>query len=282
MIEFLMSTDAHIHLAALLERDPSFPDRLLKSEPRSGSCASFGSRWTCCAASHDAEEWETTEGLRARLPPFVSSFGIHPQWAVWKNADLLSSLASGGRIAAIGEAGFDFFGDAPERVRSPENERTQRGVFDFQLELAERYGLPVLLHLRKAMDLAFAYAPRLKRLPAAIFHSFPGTTDDAASFLSKGVNAYFSFGSPIVNGNKRAAAACASIPAERLLSETDAPWQPPWRGPASSGALAAVGDFCRAEDIAIVTSGMAALRGLGIDELEVLTGRNFARAFGDS
>jgi TatD DNase family protein len=262
-----MPSDAHIHLAALLERDPLFPERMIPS-------------WKCCAASHDPDEWETTEGLRARLPPFVSSFGIHPQWAVWHHAALLERLAGEGRIAAIGEAGFDFYGDAPERVRDEANERTQRAVFEFQLSLAEASSLPLLLHLRKAMDLAFAYAPRLKRLPAAIFHSFSGSADDAASILARGVKAYFSFGAPILNGNKRAAAACASVPADRLLAETDAPWQPPRRALRDGGAGIPGADYCRAEDIDAVIAGIAELRGFDPEAIEAIVSENFSRAYG--
>ncbi len=272
MIEFAMLTDAHIHLAALLERDPGFPERI-------GPGAGLGPRWSCCAASHDEGEWRRTELLRARLPPFVASFGIHPQWAVWNHAGLLERLAAERRIAAIGEAGFDFFGDRPERVRGEESERAQREVFEFQLELAERSGLPLLLHLRKAMDLAFAYAPRLKRLPAAVFHSFPGTGADAASFLAKGVNAFFSFGAPVLNGNKRAAAACASVPEDRLLAETDAPWQPPRRVPAGDAPDAGGAGFCRAEDISLVAAGIAALRDIEAEAIEPVLEANFLRAF---
>ena len=230
--------DAHIHLADLIDRDQGFPERMTAG-------------WSCCAASHDEAEWDRVEVLRPRLPPFVSSFGIHPQNAVWTDADFLSRLAAEGRIVAIGEAGFDFFGDRPERVRDTDNEVAQRAVFEYQLELALRLGLPLLLHLRKAMDLAFAYAARLRRLPAAVFHSFPGSGADAQSLVAKGVNAFFSFGAPVLNGNKHAAAACAAVPLDRLLAETDAPWQPP-RG----------GDFCRAEDIVPVVAGMARLRGI--------------------
>jgi TatD DNase family protein len=256
-----MLADAHIHLACLLERDPGFPGRLA------------GTSWVCCAASHDEGEWGRSEALRASLPPFVASFGIHPQWAVWKNADLLAGLCAKGALAAIGEAGFDFFGDRPERVRNDENERAQRAVFEYQLGLAERHGLPLLLHLRKAMDMAFAYAPRLRRVPAAIFHSYSGTMRDAESLLAKGVNAYFSFGAPILNGNKRAGSACAAVPADRLLAETDAPWQPP-------RSEARVADrFCRAEDINRVVAGIAALRGIEAVEAERLTAENFARAY---
>jgi TatD DNase family protein len=271
----LALADAHIHLADLLDRDPGFPARL-QGESRVEATgegvdlrAAPWPRWTCCAASHDESEWERVETLRPSLPPFVSSFGIHPQWPVWKNVDFLSRLAAEGRLAAIGEAGFDFFGDRPERVRNEENEMVQRSVFEYQLELAEARGLPLLLHLRKAMEFAFAYAPRLRRLPAAIFHSYPGTVSDGESLLARGVPAYFSFGASVINGNKRSAAACAALPLDRLLSETDAPWQPP-RG----------GEFCRAEDLRPIAAGMAALRGLGLDELGAALAANFARAFG--
>jgi TatD DNase family protein len=269
-----MLADAHVHLADLLERDPAFPERLR------------GRTWRCCSASHSAEEWAVTEALRDRLPPFVSSFGIHPQWAVWDHADFLARLAAEGGLAAVGEAGFDFYGDRPERVRGPENESAQRAVFEYQLELAEQKGLTLLLHLRKAMDLAFEYAPRLKRLRAAVFHSFPGSAEDARSLLAKGVNAYFSFGSPIVNGNKRAMAACAAVPADRLLSETDAPWQPP-RRPSPTGlpperARGGAADWCRPEDLVAIVDGMAALRGVERRPLEDALARNFAAAYSTS
>jgi len=276
-----MLTDAHLHLAGLAERDPSFAE-------------AAPAHWLGCAASHDRSEFEATERLAARLahepagrPAAVAprggqgpspsgaerrailSFGIHPQAASMRDADFLAGLAAAGRIGAIGEAGFDFFGDRPERVRSAENERAQRAAFEFQLEIALARGLPMVLHLRKAMDLAFAYADRLRRLPAAVFHSYMGTAREAESLLARGIEAYFSFGAPILNGHKRAIEACAAIPADRLLSETDAPWQPP-RGEA----------LCRLEHIGRIVAGMAAIRGEPPQALEGPLERNFRKAYG--
>lgn len=255
-----MLADAHIHLADLVERDPGFPERI-------------ASPWLCCAASHSPADWERTEALRPRLPPFVSSYGLHPQAPGLGNAAFLEELAAGGRLAAVGEAGFDFFGDRPERVRSDENEVAQRAVFELQLELADRRGLPILLHIRKAMDLVFEYALRLRRLRGVVLHSYAGTAGEASSLLARGVPAWFSFGAPVINGNKRAAAACASVPAERLLAETDAPWQPPRRG------FPARADSCRREDIEPIVEGMAALRGLDRGTLEEILETNFRTAY---
>lgn len=255
-----MLADAHIHLVNLLDRDPGFPER----RPAS---------WTCCAASHDDEEWQRSEALRERLPSFIASFGIHPQWAVWKNAGLLERLCGEGKIKAIGEAGFDFFGDHPERIRTAENEKTQREIFEFQLELGRKFGLPLLLHLRKAMDLSFEYASGLKALPAAIFHSYSGSARDAESLLKRGINAFFSFGAPILNGNKRAMEACALVPGNRILAETDAPWQPP------RSDIFDPQRFCKAEDLQLVVNGIAKLRGLPEEKVEEITEKNFKKAF---
>lgn len=273
-----MYSDAHLHFADLEGRDPGFLGRLASGP------------YLACVASHDETEFGATlELIRAAAAGFaagdgaggaaadasslagriVLSFGIHPQSAVWSNADFLARLAAEGRIGAIGEAGFDFFGDRPERVRDGENERTQTAVFEYQLGIAELRGLPMVLHVRKGMDLVFAYAKRLARLPAVVLHSYSGTAREGADLLARGVPAWFSFGAAILNGHKRAIEAASLLPEGRLLSETDAPWQPP-RGAA----------FCRFEAIADVVEGMARLRGVDPAALRAALEANFRRAYG--
>lgn len=256
-----MLPDAHIHLPDLLDRDPDFPARFA-AEPN-----------LVLAAAHDAKDWTRLRALAAPPPAgpglrFLSSFGIHPQWPVMDHAGLLEGLATGGAIAAVGEAGFDFFGDRPERVRNEENLRVQTAAFELQLELAERTGLPLLLHVRKGMDLVFGRARRLARLRACVFHAWPGTEGEALALLDKGIPAYFSFGASVLNGHKRAEASCAALPLERLLAETDAPWQPP-KGE----------EFCRHEHLSRVVDAMAGLRGLPRPVLEEALMANFAAAY---
>ena len=257
-----MPVDAHIHFANLFERDPTFPDRF----------ASAGI--AACGASHDPAEFAWSEAFRDRMrveggiAPRLS-YGIHPQWPVMDHADFLAGLARAGRIDFIGEAGFDFFGDRPQFTRSPETLATQRRAFEFQLELALETGIPLLVHLRKAMDLAFEYAKPLSKLPAVLFHSWPGTPGEALSLLGRGIKAYFSFGSIVMNGHKRAAASLAAIPESSILSETDAPWQPPRKGA-----------FCRFEDLAPIVASMAAQRRVDTEAMHALIAANWARLFG--
>jgi TatD DNase family protein len=250
-------SDAHLHLVDLAEREPGFGSRLA------------GKDWVGAAASHDSAEFERSEKIGETLPPTVAGFGIHPQGIREDTMGFLAELASERRIAFIGEAGFDFFGNRPERVRNEENLKAQRRCFEFQLGLAIRHGLPLLIHSRKSTDLLLGYGRQLSRLPAVIFHGWPGRLDEARAFLLKGVPAYFSFGTTLLRDARHAMESCSALPPERLLSETDAPWQPP-RGAEWTGA----------ELIADVEIAMAALRGVKAADLEPLLRRNFEAAFG--
>lgn len=252
-----MLCDAHLHAPVLAERDPGFPERFREGPYRA------------CSAAHSGPEMDANLALRDRGLDLVLSFGIHPQWTVWTWADRLADLARGGEIAAIGETGFDFFGDRPERIRNPENLAAQRAAFEYQLGLAERYDLPLVVHLRRALDLAFEYAPRLKRIPAALFHSWSGPVREAEALIARGVPAYFSFGAPILNGNRRARESCALLPADRVLLETDAPWQPP-RG----------ADFCTIEHLALIRDEAARLRDTAPEAVEEASAAAFEAVFG--
>lgn len=215
-----MFTDAHLHLADLADRDPGFLARIPHD------------RWRGAAVSHDPEEFARTEELRRQLPPTLHGFGIHPQNPREDTANFLAELCASQKIDFIGEAGFDFFSDSPkgvinERVRNQENLTRQRLAFEFQLGLAVRYRLPLVIHVRKAMDILLAYGRELSSAPSVILHCWPGNPLEAEAILKKHINAYFSFGTPVLRGSKYGLASLAAIPRKRILAETDAPWQPP-------------------------------------------------------
>lgn len=156
----------------------------------------------------------------------LQSFGLHPQAPFDGEADFalrlefLEGLLRERRVQAIGECGLDFFTPEFSAKRA-----AQEKAFAAQLEAAVRHKVPVVVHARKAMQEIFAAAGALKKVPAVVFHSFAGSPADARSLLSKGINAYFSFGKPIVNGAKKAINCVRALPIERLLFETDAPYQ---------------------------------------------------------
>jgi TatD DNase family protein len=130
------------------------------------------------------------------------------------------------------------------------------------------------------MHKIFSHTPALRRLPAVVFHSYPGTAGEGQALLRRGINAYFSFGAVIALNHKTAMGACAVLPLDRLLTETDAPYQPPRGAP-----------FSRWGDIPATLRAMAALRRAGAGErgaetteglaaLEAAIDENWRRVFG--
>ena len=168
----------------------------------------------------------------------------------------LDKLAEEGRLAAVGETGFDLF-DAALR----QTEKTQVLLFDAQLETALRYGLPVVLHVRRAMHLVFARAGMLEKCRAVIFHAWPGTQAEGEALLRRRINAYFSIGPAVLRGRRETRRGAAMLPVERLLTETDAPYT----------GSAGIGE---------VLAEVAALRMTTPAELEAAVDRNFWEAFG--
>lgn len=251
-----MYCDAHIHLVDIESREPRFAD------------APPPFPWTAAAVAHDPGEFARSESLRAILPRTIAGFGIHPQNPDMGNAAFLSSLCAERRISFIGEAGFDFFGDSPLASRAPEAERIQTEAFLFQARLAASAGLPLVVHIRKATDILMGYGRELAVIPSVIFHCWPGRLEEAQMFLKKGINAYFSFGTPTLRDSRHAIESLRGLPASRILSETDAPWQPPHGQP-----------WSRLEDIVAVVAKMAAILELEPRGLMPVLARNFEDAY---
>jgi len=234
----------------------------------------------CCAASAaDMEEFTYNEELARKAAAdgaarILPCFAVHPQMPAAKTSyenglEALESLAGQGRLAAVGETGFDLYNAAFR-----ETEAVQDRLFAVHLETALRHELPVIIHARRAMHKIFGAARLLSKCKAVIFHSWPGTTGEGEALLRRGVNAYFSFGTTILLNHRQAMRCCAVFPANRLLVETDAPFQPP-RGQG----------FSQWADLPRVLEAAAALRReagsptVNAGELETMIEANFRTAF---
>jgi len=260
-----MLTDAHCHPFDLAHVFPQAEEerRRLGVIAASSAC--------------DMEEFTHNEGLAKKAAvegaaPLLPCFAVHPQLPAGgggkpKSDELVATLfklADEGRIAAIGECGFDLYN---EEFR--ETEKIQEYLFVRHLEIALRYELPVVIHARRAMHKIFANAKILSKCRAVVFHSWSGTLEEGQALLRRGINAYFSFGNTVLNGHKKAMRCCALFPAERLLTETDAPFQPV-RGQG----------FSQWADLHVIIKAAAAFRGKDAKELEAQIEANFCAAFG--
>lgn len=244
-----MLTDAHAHPFDLFTASGMEP-RMLP-----------GNR--LCASSHEKKEFEWNEGF-ARRASVLLSFGIHPQNPDPECLGFLHELAESGRIDAVGETGFDLF----NAIFKADLER-QRVAWAEQLRVAARYGLPLVVHCRKALDLVFADSGSLAALPAVVFHGWPGSPTEAKAFLKRGVNAWFSAGKGLLRGDRSLIATVEQIERGRVLAETDAPWM------TSRGET-----YTRLEEIALVHGKIGELWNSPVEETAALIAGNFSRAFG--
>jgi TatD DNase family protein len=94
----------------------------------------------------------------------------------------------------------------------------QREVFEAQLAIAERRGLPVILHCVKAFEPTMEILARHPKLPAVIFHGFIGSSQQAARAVEAGY--FLSFGERSM-ASSRTVEAMLSVPAGQIFFETD-------------------------------------------------------------
>ncbi|MDR2924247.1 MAG: TatD family hydrolase [Treponema sp.] len=230
----------------------------------------------CASSAASLEEFEYCERLSAKAKadnaaPMLPCFAVHPQMALvlgkhtlcsfQDSLSALDTFAAQGRLCAVGETGFDLYNAAFK-----ETEKIQDELFAAHLEIALRRDLPLVIHSRRAMHKIFAQAPALKKCRAVVFHSWPGTMGEGEALIRRGINVFFSFGAAITLNHREAMRCCAAFPADRLLTETDAPFQP----------LRSRGFSCYA-DIMTVLGAMEALRGAA--EMEKIIETNFRAAF---
>lgn len=244
-------TDAHLHLSE--SKIPSFKDLLVSY---------IGASCTLSRQEFDKQEKMISSILSPSIH-FLRCFGIHPQNPDLMNRDFLVELLDNNRIDAIGECGFDFFTDEFKSTRSLQEE-----AWRIQLELAIQYGKPLVVHGRKCSEMFFRDSCILKKASSVIFHSWAGTFVEAQSLLKRGVNGFFSFGKPLLNGRKASIDCVSKLPIERILLETDAPYQ------------TLKGEQVTApEDIQKIYKEAARIRDMGVDELSDRIYGNFRKAY---
>ncbi|MFZ4499986.1 MAG: TatD family hydrolase [Minisyncoccia bacterium] len=179
----------------------------------------------------DAVTSERAVLLAGSNPDIWACVGQHPtEWAQSFNPSQMYDLASTPRVVAIGECGLDYF---RESERTPEAKEKQRELFQAQIELAARFDLPLMLHIRPESGTMTAYTDALEMLEAhkeqwslmrGTAHFFAGTKEIADRFLSLGFHISFS---GVITFVPEYEELVAHVPLERILSETDAPFAAP-------------------------------------------------------
>lgn len=200
--------------------------------------------------------------LSKKYNNMYATLGIHPESVdSYKENDLtfIEKNLNNPKILAIGEIGIDYH-------YTKENKKKQIRLFEQQLELAEKYQLPVIIHSR---DATLDTINTLKKFKVkGIIHSFSGSLETALEYIKMGyligVNGVVTF------KNAHIKDVIKELPLDKIVFETDSPYltPEPFRGKQNNPS--------HIKDIAMF---VADLKNISLEELSLVTNNNIDKLF---
>ncbi|MDE5565502.1 MAG: TatD family hydrolase [Anaeroplasmataceae bacterium] len=206
------------------------------------------------------------QNLSKKYKLFYPTAGLHPSEAANEyKADLnyLENFILENKVYAIGECGLDYH-------YGKDNIDLQKALFVGQLELACKYNLPIIIHMRDATQDTFEILKRYKGKVRGVMHCYSGSLEMAREFIKLGF--YISLGGPVTFKNAKDSKIVAqNIPLEYLLIETDCPYLAPmpYRGQRNESSY-----------VSYVCEEIANLKGLNKKQVEIQTELNAIKLFG--
>ncbi len=253
----LIDSHCHLNYEGLVERQDEVLDRA-----RARGVAGF------LNISTRQSEWDAVVGVAERQDDVWASVGVHPHEAD-AHPDLgsaaLVEAADHPRVIAIGECGLDYFYDKSDR-------QAQRERFEAHIIAARETGLPLVIHTRDAEEDTAEILGRAvgQGGVTGVLHCFTGSAELARKGLELGF--CISLSGIVTFKNARDLQDIAkSIPADRLLVETDAPFLAP---------VPNRGKPCEPAFVVDTAAFVAELRGEDGTDLARTTTANFFRLFG--
>jgi len=206
------------------------------------------------------------------------AIGIHPTRSIfekWSDRHKLNAYANTPGVIAIGEIGLDY-----HYKREEQHRLKQHLWFIYQLNLAWKIKLPVILHVRDAHEDALRI---LRWHPArklgGVIHCFYGPKEIAEQYLKLGY--HIGIGGSVLQLEERAKnlwEAIPQIPLDRIMVETDAPFVLPYCKDVIQPKL-----LRRARNTSLilpaVINKIAELKGISAEEVEQATTKNTIRLF---
>jgi TatD DNase family protein len=272
----MIFTDSHAHLASVAEEiGAESLDALLADYAEADAAAEREGRSRPILLDIGTEPNDLAARIGLLGPGAMGrSAFLRLSAGIWPSAENLASPAaslaaleaaveaasrSGIRVAAIGEGGLDYH-------HMEGSKEAQAELFAGQLALASRLGLPMIVHSRDAAGDTRALIETAGARPSSpvIIHCFGYGSDEARDFLALGCWVSFA-GNLTYKGSDAQRAACALIPADRFLLETDSPYMNPMprRGKSSTP-----------RDVERTYALAAEIRGVAVEDLAETVSRN--------
>ena len=255
-----MLVDSHAHIGARrFDRDR---DKVMERAREAGISLVVD-------VGSDLESSKTAIGLTKRYDEVYAVIGFHPHNASrMMNGDLekLAELTQQPKVVAIGEIGLDFY-----RNLSPRD--TQIESFKRQLGLAEKLGLPVVIHSRDAQQEVLSILTDWaghsgQDKPLGVLHCFSGDIELAGRYIEMGF--LISIAGPVTYRNSHAVDIARDVPLEKLVIETDCPYLAPhpYRGKRNEPSY-----------LSFVVEKIGQIRGIPSDLVAEQTADNAIRLF---
>jgi len=167
-------------------------------------------------------DFEKVIELCENFPQVFGYIGIHPEEVNnWSDdtVTLIKQFAGHKKIVGIGEIGLDYYWDKSTA-------ELQKEVFIEQIKIANDFGLPINVHSREAAKDTFDILAKYNKNSTVIMHCFSGSVEFAKECVRAGM--YIALGGVVTFKNAiNAKEVAKTIPLERLLLETDAPYMAP-------------------------------------------------------
>ena len=199
--------------------------------------------------------------LCEEYPDVYGAVGVHPEELNSYNEEAenkIKELLKHKKIIAVGEIGLDYYWDKSQIEK-------QKEIFERQILIAKQAQKPILVHDREAHLDSFEI---LKKSNAAeigvVMHCFSGSTEFAQQCINEGF--YIAIGGVVTFKNaKKVKEVAKTVPLDKLLLETDAPYMTPvpFRGKENQPAY-----------VKFVAEEIAQLRGVSFEEIAEATTAN--------
>jgi len=210
----MLLTDTHTHL--YLEDFASDRDLLIKEAMEKGVQRFF-------LPNIDSSSVDDLHRLSEKYPEqCFPMMGLHPCSVNenWKDEiALVEKLLAERKYYAVGEIGMDLYWD---KTFVPQQEE----VFRIQIDLANKYKLPVSIHSRESFEELYTILlDKKKESPCGVFHCFTGNADQARRAIDLGF--YLGIGGVVTFKNSGLDKVIAEIGFQHLVLETDSPYLAP-------------------------------------------------------
>lgn len=215
-----------------------------------------------------ASSWNSIEKIKniSSKYSFVHpAYGIHPENALdltEERKPLLEKIIYEEKPVAIGEIGLDYYWGEPSK-------EVQREAFIYQLELAQKFSLPIIVHAREAAEETFELIKAHNPEKRGVIHCFSSSYEMAVRYIN--MDYYIGIGGVVTFKNSaKLKDIAARIPLSSILIETDCPFMAPvpHRGKRNDSSL-----------LIHVADEIASLRNITAEEVIEATDRNARNLF---